>query len=143
MKFMKLVICGSMKFSGEMVKLKERLKSLGFDNILIPRNAEKYVSGELNPETGYESISNKIEGDLIREYYNEIKEADAVIVANYDKGEIKNYIGGNAFLEAAFAHVLNKDLYFLFDIPEMNYADELKALQPVILNDDLSKIIKK
>lgn len=140
---MKLVICGSMKFSKEMVKLKERLKSLGFDNVLIPRNSEKYASGELNPETNYESARNKIEQDLIRDYYNEIKEADAVLIANYDKGETKNYIGGNAFLEAAFAHVLNKDLYFLFDVPKMIYSDELQALQPIILYDDLNKIIKK
>jgi len=140
---MKLVICGSMKFSKEMVGLKERLEFLGFDNVLIPRNSEKYASGELNPETNHESARNKIEQDLIRDYYNEIKEADIVIVANYDKAGVKNYIGGNAFLEAAFAYVLNKDLYFLFDIPEMSYSDELKALQPIILNDDLDKIIKK
>lgn len=140
---MKLVICGSMKFSKEIVGLKDRLKSLGFDNVLIPRNSEKYATGELNPETNHESSRNKIEGDLVRRYYNEIKEADAVIIANYDKPGIKNYIGGNAFLEAAFAHVLNKDLYFLFDIPEMIYTDELKALQPVILDNDLNKIFKK
>ncbi len=140
---MKLVICGSMKFSKEMVKLKERLNFLGFDNVLIPRNSEKYASGELSPETNHESARNKIEQDLIRDYYNQIKEADAVLIANYNKGETKNYIGGNAFIEAAFAHVLNKDLYFLFDIPKMIYSDELQALQPIILNDDLNKIIKK
>lgn len=140
---MKFVICGSMKFSKEMVKLKERLNFLGFDDVLIPHNTEKYASGELNPETNHESARNKIEKDLIRYYYNEIKEEDAVIVANYNKSDVKNYIGGNAFIEAAFAHVLNKNLYFLFDIPEMSYSDELKALQPIILNDDLGKIVKK
>ncbi len=140
---MKFIICGSMKFSKEMVNLKERLSTLGFDDVFIPRNSEKYASGELNSETNYESSRNKIEGDLVRKYYNKIEEADAVIIANYDKAGIKNYIGGNTFLEAAFARVLNKDLYFLFDIPEMIYVDELKALQPVILNDDLSKIIKR
>lgn len=140
---MKLVICGSMKCAKDMVKLKERLNSLGFENVVLPRNTEKYASGKLNPETNYESARNKIEKDLIRGYYNEIKEADAVIIANYDNAGIKNYVGGNSFLEAAFAHVLNKDLYFLFDIPEMLYSDELQALQPIILNDDLSRIIKK
>lgn len=140
---MKIIICGSMKFSKEMVDLKERLQSLGFEDVLIPRNSEKYALGELNPETNFESSRNKIEGDLVREYYKEIEISDAVIIANYSKGGIKNYVGGNAFLEAAFAHVLNKDLYFLFDIPEMTYTDELIALRPVILNDDLGKIIKK
>lgn len=140
---MKIAICGSMKFSKEMVELKEKLVSLGFDNVILPHNTEKYALGELNPETSHESTRNKIEKDLIRGYYNIIKEADAVIVANYEKEGIKNYIGGNSFLEAAFAHILNKDLYFLFDIPQMIYTDELKALQPVILNGDLSKIVKR
>lgn len=140
---MKLVICGSMKAAKEMVELKERLNPLGFNNVILPHNTEKYASRELSPETNHESASNKIEKDLIRGYFKIIKEADAVIVANYDKTGIKNYVGGNSFLKAAFAHVLNKDLYFLFDIPEMIYSDELQALQPVILNDDLNKIIKK
>lgn len=139
---MKIVICGSMRFSKGMVKLKEELDSLGFRDVKLPYNTERYASGELNAETTKDSIRIKIEKDLIRNYFNEIKEADAVLVANYDKAGIKNYIGGNSFLEAAFACVLNKDLYFLFDIPEMIYTDELKALQPVILNGDLSKIIK-
>lgn len=137
---MKIVICGSMKFSKEMIKLKRDLNSLGFSDVVVPHNTEKYASNELEEENRHESTKNKIEKDLIREYYNEISVADAVLIANYDKDGIKNYVGGNSFLEAAFAHVLNKKLYFLFDIPELTYSDELKALQPIILNGDLKKI---
>jgi hypothetical protein len=138
---MKIVICGSMNFSKEMLSLKNELNSLGFDEVVIPHNTERYASSELREETRSESTKNKIEKDLIRVYYQEISAADAVIVANYDKSGIKNYVGGNSFLEAAFAHVLNKKLYFLFAIPEMIYADELQALQPVILNGDLNLIV--
>jgi len=73
--------------------------------------------------------------------YFPAKEGTKIEMTNYDKNGTTNYIGGNSFLEAAFAHVLNKKLYFLFDIPEMGYSDELRAMQPVILNGDLSKII--
>jgi len=138
---MKIVICGSMKFSKEMLKIKEKLNSLGFDNVVVPRNADKYASNQLAEENSYESIKNKIEEDLIRSHYEEIKSADAVLIVNYDKNGIANYIGGNSFLEAAFAHVLKKKLYLLFEIPNMSYSDELKAMQPIILNNDLSKII--
>ena len=138
---MKIVICGSMKFSKEMLKIKEKLNSLGFDNVVVPRNADKYASNQLAEENSYESIKNKIEEDLIRSHYEEIKNADAVLIVNYDKNGIANYIGGNSFLEAAFAHVLKKKLYLLFEIPNMSYSDELKAMQPIILNNDLSKII--
>ena len=125
-----------------MVELKKRLSTLSFNDVVLPKHAEEYAQGILKMEDNKESTKNKIEQDLIREYFNHIKETDAVIVANYDKNNIKNYIGGNSFLEASFAHVLNKDLYFLFDIPEMIYTDELLALQPVILNGNLG-LIKK
>lgn len=129
-----------MKFSKEMLALKEKLRLLKFEDVVVPHNTEKYASNQLADENSYESTKNKIEKDLIRSYYNEIKNADAVLVANYDKNGVINYVGGNSFLEAAFAHVLNKKLYFLFEIPEMIYSDELKALQPIILNGDLNKI---
>ncbi len=129
-----------MKFSKEMLALKEKLSLLKFEDVVVPHNTEKYASNQLADENSYESTKNKIEKDLIRSYYNEIKNADAVLVANYDKNGVINYVGGNSFLEAAFAHVLNKKLYFLFEIPEMIYSDELKALQPIILNGDLNKI---
>ena len=138
---MKIVICGSMKFSKEMLEIKEKLNFLGFDNVVVPHNADKYASNQLAEENSYESIKNKIEEDLIRSHYEEIKSADAVLIVNYDKNGIANYIGGNSFLEAAFAHVLKKKLYLLFEIPNMSYSDELKAMQPIILNNDLSKII--
>lgn len=139
---MKIVICGSMKFSKEMLKMKEDLNSLGFNHVVIPHNTEEYASSTLEKDIRQESTKNKIEKDLIRAYYNEISTTDAVLIANYDKNGVTNYVGGNSFLEASFAHVLNKKLYFLFDIPEMIYSDELRALQPVILNGDLGKIIK-
>lgn len=138
---MKIVICGSMKFSQEMLKIKEDLNSLGFNNVILPHNTEKYAANKAEEETRRESTKNKIEKDLIRAYYQEIVRADAVVIANYSKNGLVNYIGGNSFLEAAFAHVLNKKLYFMFDIPDMIYSDELKALQPIILNGDLGKIL--
>ena len=136
---MKIVICGSMSASKQMAEMKALLESQSHQ-VIIPKNAEKYATGELSSETSPESTQNKIAKDLMREYYLEIKEADAVLVANYDKATVKNYVGGNSFLEAGFAHVLNKKLYFINDIPEMIYSDELRALQPIILNGDLSKI---
>jgi len=59
---------------------------------------------------------------------------------NYDKRGIKNYIGGNSFLEMGFAHILQKKIFLLNGIPEIIYSDEIKAMQPTVLNGDLSKI---
>ena len=72
--------------------------------------------------------------------FNLIKESDAVLVVNVDKNDIKNYIGGNTLLEMGFAHVLNKKIFLLNNIPDISYKDELRAMQPIVLNNDLSKI---
>ena len=63
-----------------------------------------------------------------------------MLIANYPKKGVEGYIGGNSFLEMGFAHVLDKKIYLLNDIPEMIYSDEIKAMQPVVLNSDIDKL---
>ena len=70
-----------------------------------------------------------IKYDSIRAYWDIINNCDCILVANYDKKRIKNYIGGNSFLEMGFAHVLRKKIFLLNDIPKMIYIDEIKAMQ--------------
>lgn len=136
---MKIVICGSMSLSDRMIEIEKMLVANGHD-VVLPKSADKYASGELEMESAADSVRNKIGDDLIRGHYESIKDSDAVVIANYGKNRIANYIGGNSFLEAGFAHVLGKKLYFVNDIPEISYRDELLALQPIILHGDLSKI---
>jgi len=128
-----------MAFSKEMVKIADALKQENYE-VVLPRNAKEYAERVLMSETSYESTKNKIDNDLIRDYFDEIKNADAVLIINEEKNNIKNYIGGNSFLEMGFAHVLNKKIFLLNDIPEMIYTDEIKAMQPIILGGDLTKI---
>ena len=123
----------------KIMEVKEELEKTNH-RVIIPSGTEDYANGTLPPESWKESVANKIHGDLLRKYYKEIKESDAVLAVNVDKNGIKNYIGGNTFLEIGFAHVLNKKVYLLNDIPDIGYKDEIIAIQPIILNGDLSKI---
>jgi nucleoside 2-deoxyribosyltransferase len=136
---MKIIICGSMSFSKEMLKIANKLKQNNHE-VILPHNAEKYAEESLTSETSSKSTENKIKNDLIRGYYKEIKNADAILVTNFDKNNIKNYIGGNSFLEIGYAHVLNKLIFLLNNIPEMPYSEEIKAMQPLVINNDLSQI---
>jgi len=136
---MKIVICGSMSKSKEMLEIKAFLEQRG-NEVFVPQNTEHYASGNLSAANSVETTKVKIENDLIRKYYELIKNSDAVLVANYDKGSVQNYVGGNSFLEAGYAYALHKNVYFLNAIPDMSYADELRAMEPIILNGDLSKI---
>jgi len=143
---MKIAICGSLNFTHEIKKVADELKGLGFD-VHIPISSEKILKGEfsvddIKKEKDDGKFSDRaIRFDSIREYHKIIKSADAILVANFDKKGIKNYIGGNSFLEMGFAHVLNKKIFLLNDIPDMIYSDELKAMQPIVTNGDFSRIM--
>jgi predicted RNA-binding protein with PUA domain len=136
---MRIVICGSMSSAVQMLDAEKELLENNHE-VVLPKNTKKYAEKVLTEEISSESTKNKIEYDLIRDYFKKIKNADAVLVVNVDKKGIRNYIGGNSFLEMGFAHCLNKKIFLLNAIPDMIYTDEILALQPVVLNGNLFKI---
>ncbi|MBT4597706.1 hypothetical protein HOC76_01660, partial [bacterium] len=126
---MKIIVCGSMKISEKMVEAKRSLEGSGHQ-VLIPRFAEEYAKGKKQEESSSESIENKIEGDLIRDYYHQIEKGDVLLVVNEKLRKIDSYIGGNTFLEMGFAHVLGKKIFLLNGIPDISYKAEIIAMQP-------------
>jgi nucleoside 2-deoxyribosyltransferase len=87
-----------------------------------------------------ERINVKIEHDFIREHFRKIEQADAILVLNYKKKDIEGYIGGNTFLEMGHAFGLGKKIYLLYPVPAMDYNVEMHAMQPIILDGDLTKL---
>jgi nucleoside 2-deoxyribosyltransferase len=136
---MKIVICGSMSFAREMLEAQKILEAQGHQ-VVIPKFTEEHARQRL-PKN--EDANRKREHDLIRDYYRKILESDAILVLNYDAHGIQGYIGGNSFLEMGFAHVLGKSIYLLYPIPNMNYTDEMQAMDPIILYGNLSKLSVK
>ena len=141
----KIAISGSLNFTLEMKKLADDLKARGFA-VQLPVSSEMILRGELTVDDikaekdSGKIIDRAIKQDAIRGHWNIINEADVVLVANFIKNEVKDYIGGSVFLEMGFAHVLNKPIYILNDIPEMAYTAEILSMQPIVLGGDLSKI---
>ena len=84
-----------------------------------------------------ESAHNKVEHDLIKGHYEEVKNGDVCLICNVQKNGVPGYIGGNTFLEIGFAYVLNKPIYLLKEIPEVSYRDELEAMNLQALNGSL------
>jgi len=143
---MKITICSSIEFAYEIKKIADELIKQSH-KVDIPLTAQKILNDELTLEQfktekkkNGDGAFRKIQDDVIRLYYDKIKDSDAILILNIDKNNIKNYIGGNTFLEMGFAHVLNKKIYLYNEIPDIHYSDEIKAMQPVVLNGDLSKI---
>jgi len=78
----------------------------------------------------------------MRVHWNVIQNCDVVLVLNYDRNGVKNYIGGNTFLEMGFAYILNKPIYLLNPIPEIPYyKTEIIAMKPVVIEGNLNKVI--
>lgn len=97
--------------------------------------------GKSDEEKEQIKIDQKLHQDAIRDCWRDIQTADAILVANYDKHGIKNYIGGNTLMEMGFAYVLNKQIFLLNPIPDIPYyRTEIEAMKPIILNGDLSKV---
>ncbi len=145
---MKIAICGSLDFTYEINELKNKLEKKELE-VSIPLSSEKILKGEVSLE---EILKEKDKGefskraikfDSIKSYWEIIKNSEVILVANFEKRGIKNYIGGNTFLEMGFAHILNKKIYLLNNVPEMIYSDEIKTMQPIILYGNLSNIITK
>ncbi len=143
---MKIALVGSLTFASSFKYISLELIKRGYE-IEIPPTAQKIISGKLELKLVEEEklkgtfSERSTQDDAIRRYWKIIQKTDAILVLNYDKNGIKNYIGGNAFLEMGFAHVLDKKIYLLNPIPEMSYTDEIKTMQPLILHHDFSKIV--
>ena len=137
---MKIIICGSITAAQEILNIKSELEKAGHE-VEIPHGVKHKEFWDRTELPSSEKASDKIKNDLIRGYYKKIKLYDVVLVVNVDKRGVKNYIGGNTFLEMGFAHVLNKKLYCLNPLPELPYTAELAAMQPIILNGDMTALV--
>ncbi len=139
---MKITLCGSIKNADKLVEIYEKLEKLGHQ----PMMHEKMFAigrGELDEvPDGVEHAEVKRKNNYIKWWHDLIVRGDAILVCNFDRKGIKNYIGGNTLMEMGFAHVSDKKIFLYNQIPEdVSYADEIKAMADVILDGDLSKII--
>ncbi|MEK6859670.1 MAG: hypothetical protein AABX54_02535 [Nanoarchaeota archaeon] len=69
-----------------------------------------------------------------------IKQNDAILVLNLEKNNQPNYIGGATFMEIIKAWELGKKIFFYNPIPDNIFKDEILGINPIIINQDLSRI---
>src|SRR3989344_6492841 len=109
---MKITLCCSYKFFDRISKVKGFLENKGHKVNLPSMNS---FDGE------GEQSEIKIKFDLIKDHFRKIDKSDAILVLNYDKGNIKNYIGGNSFLEIGKAYDKGIPIYLLNPVPEVSF----------------------
>jgi hypothetical protein len=137
---MKIVICGSMTLSPEMIEIGKNLEDRGH-SVTLPKFVEDYAkSNSIDQMHRSESAKIKLEHDVLKDYFHKIRAGDAILVVNKERKSIENYVGGNSLIEMAFAYVLDKRVYLLNPIPDMSYRDEIEATKPTIINENLDNL---
>ena len=135
----------SLDFAWEVEKISNELTTLGY-KVSIPFTIEKIINRKMSLKNVLKHKKQNDffiytrDNDLIKRNFDRINQANAVLILNLDKNGIKNYIGGNTFLEIGLAHVLGKKIFLYNQIPNMIYTDEIKAMNPTVINQQLNKI---
>lgn len=141
----KIVICGSIDFTEKFKEISDELVKKGFE-VILPVTSEDLLQGKvtqtqlLEEANSLEGYKRKIQGNVIKDYFDKIADSYAVLVVNIAKKGVEGYIGGNTFLEMGFAHVLGKPIFVYNELPIMAYTDELKALKTEVIYEDLERI---
>jgi hypothetical protein len=140
---MKITICGSMKHADKMVAAYRELEKLGYEPIMHPDvfGIADGTAKKLLDEIAQDHAVAKKKYNFIKIWHGLIMGSDAILVCNYDKNGIKNYIGGNTLMEIGFAYTADKKVFLVNPIPEeVSYRDEIKSMTTKVLNGDFSKI---
>lgn len=135
---MKICICCSLSFTDEVKKIADRLHELRHE-VLLPNGV--IIDAIHKPD--FEPVEAKRGNgyDFVREHFKKIEESDAILVCNFTKNGIDNYVGANTFLEMGFAYYVKKPIYALNPLPDYKYInDELLNFDVMVINGDLSEI---
>lgn len=137
-----IAICSSANFYRQAVSAQVELEKLGY-KVIIPATAEKMkISGDYDVahvKTWFENDEDyHKKSALIRSHFSEIETTESILVLNYEKHGVPNYIGGNVLMEMAIAFYLKKPIYILNEVPEeSSFKEEIKGMEPIILHGQL------
>ncbi len=79
--------------------------------------------------------------EMLKKDEKNIEPQDAILVLNFEKNGIQNYIGGATFLEIYTAFRLGKKIFLYNPLPQCLFTDELCGIDPIIIKGDLNEII--
>ena len=123
-----IVICSSMEFIDQIRIWKDLLERNGFQ-VLTPHMVDHRKAG-----IGKSKVSELKRRDSLR-HFHRIERSDLVLVLNYGRHGVKNYVGGASFGEIAIAKYLRKPVFLAYPIPQgMPYTEELEAWRIRIWN---------
>jgi len=138
-----IVICSSGSFYEHANQVAEQLEARGYTAVVPATARQMKTAGDYDIakiKTWYKNPKDRhIKHEKMRDHFEEVAKADAVLLINDDKPNQPSYIGPNGFMEWGLASHLRKLVYILNAVPKSaNYWEE--ALTAIILNGNLDKI---
>jgi len=135
---MKIFLACSKHFYNKIPPIEKKLKIMGH-KITLPNSYEEPFAEERLKEVGKDEHI-KFKQEMMKLHEPKIKMNDAVLVLNFEKKGIPNYIGGATFMEVIKAWEMNKQIFLINQLPKCSFTDELIGINPTIINGDLTKI---
>jgi hypothetical protein len=135
---MKIFIICSKRFYDRIPPIKEELEKQGH-LITLPNSYDDPAAEEKQRDSGSERHA-RWKAKMLRHSTHVIERNDAVLVLNFEKDGIKNYIGGATFIEMYDAFRLEKTIFLFNQIPEGILRDEILGFSPIIIDGDVRKV---
>jgi hypothetical protein len=135
---MKIFITASKSAYDKVEKIKRQLEQAG--HFVTPPNGFDHPDQEAETRQLTPRAYADWKSDMLREDGRIVAAHDAVLVLNFEKHGLPNYIGGATFLEMFKAFDMGKKLYLYNPIPEGMLNDEIIGLQPIVINGNLNLI---
>lgn len=126
---MKIAVCGSIEFAGDMASVARDLEQRGYE--------ADYPAAI---DEGIDDNDPVVRRELMRDYFERINRSDAVLLYNVAKHGIAGYVGGNTLLEAGHAFASGLEVFMFNDLPDMPYRPEIAGMNPIVINGDVAAI---
>jgi len=107
--------------------------------VTLPNSYDDPVAEERYKKLGIEKHA-QWKTEMLRRSTDIIGKNDAVLVLNFEKDGIENYIGGATFIEMYDAFRAGKKIFLCNEIPDGMLHDEIISFNPIVLNGDFNLI---
>jgi hypothetical protein len=135
---MKIFIACSKYFYDKIIPIKEFLESLGHDVILPNSFEEPFAEERMKQVSDEEHVKWKC--DMMKRHEVTLRGLDAILVLNFEKKGIPNYIGGATFMEIIKAWEYDCKIFFYNPLPACSFTDELKGMSPIVISGNLEMV---
>ena len=139
MNYMKILLICSKKFYDRVPAIKKELENAEHE-ISLPNCFDDPGTEARYRDMGKEEHA-KWKASMLKHSAEVINNMDAVLVLNFEKNGVKNYIGGATFLEMYEAFRLGKKIFTFNDIPEGMLKDEISSFAPIVIDGKLNMVV--